>query len=214
MNISLEQSISLAGIFLYGCMTSVHCIGMCGGIIMSVTVCEHCNAKNMVRKQVTYHGGRLLAGVLWGILLGFTGQIISLNPYMRKLIPIVCGIMMVFMGLMHLGVINRIPSGETGRAVQKFYGRISRKGAFPAGFLSGFLPCGALQTAQLCAAGSGNVFEAVLYMLFFILGTIPMLFVFGVCHAALTGTAKRITLKISGLLTMILGIRLLLKNLM
>lgn len=214
MGISLDQTVTLAGIFLYGCMTSVHCMGMCGGIIMAVTVCEGRQVKALVGKQLAYHGGRLLTGTLWGIILGLAGQIISINPYMGKLIPVVCGGMMVFMGLMHLGVISKMPSRVPGRAVKKLYSRIQRKGALPAGILSGLLPCGALHTAQLCAAGSSNVVEAVLYMLCFILGTIPMLFVFGLCHAVLTGTAQRITLKVSGVLTVLLGIRLLWRSLM
>lgn len=205
--------LSLTAIFLYGCVSSLHCIGMCGGIIMSVTVSEGRGDRLALGKQAAYHGGRLLAGLCWGILLGLTGQWFSLNPYFKSLIPVVCGGVMLFMGLVHLGAMSRLPIPAFRRLLDRLYGRIGRKGALSAGLLTGLLPCGAMQTAQVYAAGSASLWEAAACMLFFIAGTIPMLLAFGICHAAVTGTARRVTVKLSGAITILLGLRLILRAL-
>ena len=141
--------ISVLGIFVYGCMASMHCIGMCGGMIM------------------------------------------------------------IYMGFSHLGMIDRISLPVIHSITSKLFSGIKRKGALPAGILTGLLPCGMLNTVQVYAAGTGSVAEACICMTSFIIGTIPLLVLFGTLHAAITGRARRITVKISGVITILLGLRLL-----
>lgn len=43
------------------------------------------------------------------------------------------------------------------------------------GFLNGFLPCGLVYMAVFASIATGNTFEGSLYMLFFGLGTIPLM---------------------------------------
>lgn len=201
--------ISVLGIFVYGCMASMHCIGMCGGMILSVTVREKDEKGLLLKKQAAYHLGRLLAGVFWGIFLGFTGELFVLNPYFKGLFPAVCGMIMIYMGFSHLGMIDRISLPVIHSITSKLFSGIKRKGALPAGILTGLLPCGMLNTVQVYAAGTGSVAEACICMTAFIIGTIPLLVLFGTLHAAITGRARRITVKISGVITVLLGLRLL-----
>lgn len=205
------DAVSVLGIFLYGCMASMHCIGMCGGMILSVTVREKEEKGLLLKKQAAYHLGRLLTGVFWGIFLGFTGELFVLNPYFKRLFPAACGMIMIYMGFSHLGLIDRISLPVLHSITAKLSSGIKRKGALPAGILTGLLPCGMLNTVQVYAAGTGSVAEAVVCMAAFVAGTIPVLVVFGTLHAAVTGRARRITVKISGVITVLLGLRLLLK---
>lgn len=202
--------VSVMGIFVYGCMASMHCIGMCGGIIMSVTLNQTEGEILQWKKQAAYHIGRLLSGLFWGILLGAAGQLLYFNPYFEILFPVVCGMFMIYMGIAHLGVIDRpflpvIPS-----LASRLTRKIKNKGALLAGILTGFLPCGMLNTVQVYAAGTGNVARACVCMLAFIAGTIPVLFLFGTFHAAITGAARQVTVRLSGAITILLGLRLIL----
>ncbi len=205
------NSISILGIFLYGCTASVHCIGMCGGIIMSVTVDEKEGKISIWKKQAAYHLGRLLMGVIWGIFLGITGKIIVWNPYFKFLFPAVCGMIMIYMGIVHLGVIDKISVPVMQTVLARMNGKIKKKGSLLAGVLTGMLPCGMLSTVQVYAAGTGSIAEACASMLAFIAGTIPILVLFGTFHGMITGVARRITVKISGIITILLGVELISK---
>lgn len=201
--------LSILGIFIYGCAASLHCIGMCGGMILSVTVCEENKKSFMWKKQTAYHLGRMLTGVFWGILLGFAGELFVLNPYFKKLFPALCGSLMIYMGISHMGVMDRISLPVVHKAFLKLFSCIKERGALAAGILTGLLPCGALNAAQVYAAGTGNVIEACACMIAFIAGTIPVLVLLGTLHAAITGRMRRITVKISGVITVLLGLKLL-----
>lgn len=199
--------------FLYGILTSIHCVGMCGGIVMSVTVGEKEEGRFLLRKQALYHTGRLLAAAILGILLGLTGELFYKNAYFKLLFPLVCGSVMVIMGIVHMGILQKLAPVFHSSALSGFFSQIKKKGAFAAGALTVLLPCGALHSAEVYAAGTGNAVEALICMVTFVAGTIPALLLFGMCHAAVTGVARRITLKISGIITVLLGIKLILKAL-
>lgn len=201
--------VSLLGIFLYGCAASVHCVGMCGGITMSLTTCEEDN-RHLWRKQVVYHLGRLLTGLLWGIFLGITGELLFMNSYFRFLFPTVCGGVLIYMGISRMGIIDRVSVPAAGSFFHRLYNKILKKGTLPAGLLTELLPCGMLNTVQVYAAGTGNIVEASASMLAFIAGTIPVLYLFGIFHGFLTKMGKAVV-KISAVITVLLGLRLILK---
>ncbi len=199
-------------LFLYGVMTSVHCVGMCGGIIMTVAVGEKGGGRLLLIKQLAYHGGRMVTAALTGLLLGMTGMLFYQNTYFRFLFPVVCGSVMIVMGLVHMGLIKKKLTPASGKLLSTFFQKAKGSGPFLAGMLTELLPCGGLNAAQVYAAGTGSVLWAAAEMCFFVAGTIPVLLLFGTLHGLITGKTRGIALKISAGITILLGIRLLLKG--
>ena len=63
------------------------------------------------------------------------------------------------------------------------------------GLLTGFMPCGPLQAAQLYALSTGNPITGAISMFLFCLGTIPLLFGIG-AFAGFLGSKKSLTNKV------------------
>lgn len=79
--------------------------------------------------------------------------------------------------------------------------------------MNGLMPCGPLQAMQIYALGTGSAWAGALSMLFFSLGTVPLMFGLGTVSSLLTGTFKQRMLQVSGVLVMFLGILMLSRGL-
>lgn len=76
-------------------------------------------------------------------------------------------------------------------------------GAF--GLITGLMPCGPLQAAQLAAAGSGSPLGGALAMLGFGLGTVPLMLGYGAAASLLTDRFKRVLAVAGAIAIIILG---------
>jgi len=169
-----------------------HCIGMCGPIVVSLSL----NLKNrsIFLPHLLYHSGRIVTyGVLGGVM-GVTGsftRVTACIAVVQQGVMILAGLMIVVMGLAMSGWIplGRIfgdhynPDGLITRGFRRFSQIDSTKAYFPLGVVLGLLPCGPVYTALIAAVRIGmeasNSAEAFLYgmglMGSFGLGTIPAL---------------------------------------
>jgi hypothetical protein len=68
------------------------------------------------------------------------------------------------------------------------------------------MPCGPLQAMQLYALASGSIERGFLSMLFYALGTIPLMFAFGSTISTLGKNKIDKIIKISGILVVLLGL--------
>ena len=59
--------------FLFGLISSFHCVGMCGPIAMLLPV-DRTNQAKKVTQILTYHFGRLTAYGSMGLLFGLLGK--------------------------------------------------------------------------------------------------------------------------------------------
>ncbi len=198
------------GTFLYGLFSSIHCIGMCGGIVLAVTTKSEEKKGLQLGRQAAYHSGRVLTGMIFGFILGSFGRFITVNEYLRAMFPCVCGLVLLFIGLVNLAGKNLHVFDCQGKDVAVLRW-IRKSGPFAAGVLTPLLPCAMLSPVHIFAAGTGSAWRGALCMATFILGTTPALFLFGSSNALLTTYARKVTVKISGAVTMLLGAQLLFK---
>ena len=82
----------------------------------------------------------------------------------------------------------------------------NHKNPFIVGYLSGFLPCGPLQTMQLYALSSGSFILGASSMFVFSLGTLPVMMSFAYISSRISKTFNNIIYKYAGILIIILGI--------
>lgn len=200
-------------LLLLGALTSFHCLGMCGGIAISQTLREQSTVKGKglsvwLLPSLLYNAGRVLAYTTVGGIAGGLGQAINLTGIWKGVIPLCGGLFMIVMGINLLGifpVFRRLVPRMPYFAAKKIQGT-NHYGPFFIGLLSGLMPCGPLQIAQLYALGTGNAIYGALSMLAFSVGTVPLLLSFGAISTLISKKHTGLILKISAGLVIVLGL--------
>ena len=202
----LSPGVSLFTVALFGFLTSFHCIGMCGGTVLALSE----DQPTALSKGLLFQGGRILSCVVIGAALGLLGSALKRNPYLDALLPLICGIVLILMGLRMLGLFRWL-GGRDGGGSSPVMERLRNQGAFALGLLTGCLPCGMLQAVQLHALSRGSLLMGALTMLVFAVASAPVLFSFGMLAGALNPRHHRWINIISALLVIYMGLNMLRK---
>jgi len=170
----------LSTAFVLGLLGAGHCLGMCGGIITSLSMAS---GKDKTEWSFVglYQVGRLSSYSAFGLLAGLLGsQLESLTSF--PLLKLISAALLILMGLylsrlwMAIGLLEKLGSRLWARispiASQLLPVR-SRKQALLLGALWGWLPCGLVYTSLGYAIATANALTSALFMLFFGLGTLP-----------------------------------------
>ena len=167
--------------FIFGLISSLHCIGMCGPIAMMLPVDRSNPAKKVVQIML-YHIGRLSAYATLGLVFGILGKGFYMAGIQQS-ISIMVGIFMItiavvperiFMKYNFSKPVYKVISNVKSSLGNQFK-RKSPDALFTIGLLNGFLPCGLVYAALFGAIAMQNVTLSVTYMLLYGLGTIPMM---------------------------------------
>lgn len=167
--------------FIFGLISSFHCIGMCGPIAMMLPVDRNNQAKK-VTQIMTYHIGRLTAYGTIGLLFGLVGKGFFMAGMQQKL-SIFIGVLMLLVVLIPQKVVARYNfSKPIFKIISKVKQQLgsqfknkSYKSLFTIGLLNGFLPCGMVYVALFGAMAMQSASFGIVYMLLFGLGTVPMM---------------------------------------
>lgn len=81
-----------------------------------------------------------------------------------------------------------------------------RKSSFIIGLLNGLMPCGPLQAMQLYALTTGSPALGALSMFLFAIGTVPLMFTFGIVSNLMIGKSREWFHRISAMLVLVLSI--------
>ena len=171
----------LISALIFGLLGSFHCIGMCGPIAFLLPLERNNKAKKLLQIFL-YHSGRLFSYAVIGLAFGIVGKGLSLFGFQQQL-SIFIGILMLILVLIpkqKLGKLN--PENAGFRLVSNLKNQLGKElrkkrpdTFFTVGFLNGFLPCGLVYMAVLGAVAIGSPLEGAFYMIFFGLGTIPLM---------------------------------------
>jgi sulfite exporter TauE/SafE len=204
---------------------SVHCAAMCGGFVCmysGLSARRHdatAGARRSVAPHVAYNGGRLVSYLVLGAVAGALGSRVDQLgglAHIGRLAAIVAGVLMAVWGssrlLAALGVrvpqpaVPRVLQTTLGSALLRLRGRSAIVRGAATGLLTTLLPCGWLYVFVATAAGSGRVRDAMLVMLFFWLGTLPMMTAVGFGAQRLFGTFQRRLPLVSAGAAVVLGL--------
>jgi sulfite exporter TauE/SafE len=208
----LESDKGIVILFMFGLLTSFHCIGMCGGIAISQTVrrpvLEDGNhGGSWFVPSTLYNLGRVISYTVMGGIVGGIGQAIGFNGSLKGIVPIIGGIFMVIMGINLLGIFPILRRFNL--RMPLFFAKKIQKGKnygpLYVGIMSGLMPCGPLQMVQLYALGTRSVWLGAISMLIFSIGTVPVLFIFGALNTLISKKFSNIILKASAALVLVLG---------
>jgi len=169
MNSKLEGASYLV-LFVVGVFTSLHCVGMCGGIMLSQSL-----SKNDIKAPLLYNLGRVVSYTILGAIIGAVGSVLSINTATSIIIYIIAGVFMIIHGANTMGF--NIFRGFSFKLpfISKCFTKTSTSTPFLVGLLNGFMPCGPLQTMQLFALSTGSMTKGALSMFAFSVGTIPLM---------------------------------------
>lgn len=161
--------------FIAGLGGSLHCVGMCGGLVTA-----SCERNSDILK---YQSGRLFGYLVLGFFAGQLGEFLKISPSLKWptiLSSFLLGGIFIFWGLKSYS--GRKAELPVPNFFSKFYGkfwRLSNKLKFSGlkalvtGGLSIFLPCGLLYGVALGAFALQDGPSALYAMFFFWLGTLP-----------------------------------------
>lgn len=203
-------------LFAIGLLTSIHCVAMCGGINLSQSLAgggenDHGRGGGTsgLRPAILYNAGRVVSYTAVGGIVGALGSAVSFSGPMKGAVQIVAGIFMVMLGLNMLGMLGslrafipRLPKSLTSRIDGKKHG----KGPLYVGLLNGLMPCGPLQAMQFYALSAGSPLAGALAMLFFSLGTVPLMFGLGAFGSLMSRNFAGRAMRAGAFLVIVMGV--------
>lgn len=164
-----------------GLLSSLHCIGMCGPIALALPLNRDSPSKALAG-NLLYQVGRISTYVTLGLIFGLVGKSLQLAGF-QKGVSIALGLLMIGFALLPAKLANRFLAT---RYIYKWLGKLkstlggllknrNAKTLYLIGLLNGLLPCGMVYLALAGAIASGTALNGALFMLFFGLGTSPLM---------------------------------------
>ncbi|MBU3192266.1 sulfite exporter TauE/SafE family protein [Clostridium bowmanii] len=99
MEFKLENASYLV-LFIVGIFTSLHCVGMCGGIMLSQSIrAENKSNFQSLKPAIFYNLGRVISYTILGGIVGALGSVFSLTLQFKAGLQVLAGIFMIIMGL-------------------------------------------------------------------------------------------------------------------
>ncbi len=163
--------------FLLGFFGSFHCLGMCAPIAFAM---QQGRPKNSIVSKLLYNSGRVATYIILGAIVGLLGNVLAFSGW-QKWLSISSGVLMVMVGLLAVNLDTFLLKSDKIRQLYSRLGELTgkairqKKSAFLIGMLNGLLPCGLVYFALFGAMASANLSDGLLYMLFFGLGTFPLM---------------------------------------
>ena len=195
----MASAISLAGGAALGLASSLHCIGMCGGISL---LFGHggrggCGVAAAGWEQALLHGGRIASYAALGALAGGLGNAAlgGIDPAIgHGLLRWAAALSLGWIGLATAGLAP--PPAFLGHAMpgpwrMRLMLRLPISARRIAGGLAwGLLPCGMVYGALIFAMFAGTAFGGAMVMLGFGLGTLPALIAAGLGFARVQASLR------------------------
>ena len=209
---AITAGMSYGLLFLVGLLTGFHCVGMCGGFVVSYTTKGVKEGKSPAKLHLSYGIGKVISYTVIGAAFGLLGSIIAFTPAMRGVAGILAGLFLIIFGLKMLNIIPALRKFNLRmpRFVNKFIGKERKEHSnnpLVIGLLNGLMiACGPLQAVYIMAAGTGSWLEGAKLLFAFALGTLPVMLGFGYLTSIISKKATHKILKASGVIVIILGL--------
>jgi uncharacterized protein len=207
----VSQHMGLGLILVLGLLTGFHCVGMCGGFVLTYTAGDARLRQSSHLSHLLYGAGKTLSYTAIGAMFGLLGAVIAFTPMLRGVAGVSAGIFLIIFGLNMLNIfpvlrkiqvklpasLSWVLSGQQSRG---------RRRPFVIGLLNGgMIACGPLQAMYVMAAGTGSAIEGAKMLFTFGIGTLPVLLSFGFLTSLISGALTHQLLRASGVILILLG---------
>jgi sulfite exporter TauE/SafE len=164
--------------FFTGLFGGLHCVAMCGPLVMALPFGG--NGWLALLQRMLYQLGRIITYSVFGLAAGLIGQGLNIIG-LQRMLSLITGVLLIAIAFSHF-------SGKKSSRFSRFQQRAVAPialmlgkwlakpyGGFFAGALHGLLPCGMVYMAMAASLNSGSALAGGKFMLFFGLGTTPLL---------------------------------------
>lgn len=160
---------------------SLHCIGMCGPIVLALPDTGETKL-SIFTGRIVYNFGRVISYMILGALFGLLGNKIVMAG-LQQAASISLGVAIILGLILPQSIKNffvnlapiRIVTDFIKKGFRKLTHKTSNTNMLLIGILNGFLPCGFVYIGAFGAVATGSVLSGILYMMFFGIGTIPVM---------------------------------------
>ncbi|RYY50452.1 MAG: sulfite exporter TauE/SafE family protein [Chitinophagaceae bacterium] len=163
-----------------GALGSLHCIGMCGPLALSLPVPAHSHFSKL-SAALLYNLGRIITYASLGAVIGLLGTTFSIFG-LQQWLSIIAGAAVLFYLLFPQLFIFKeghqrfsFLMGSLRAKLARLFKSRNYQSVFYIGLLNGFLPCGLVYTAIAAALAMGSVMKSSLFMAGFGFGTLPLM---------------------------------------
>lgn len=203
---------------IFGLISSLHCIGMCGPIAMMLPV-DHKNPSKKALQILIYHLGRLTSYGILGLAFGLLGRGFYMAGIQQQL-SIAVGVGMIVIAIVPEKVLAQYNfSKPVYRLITKIksslgtqFKRKTPDAFFSIGLFNGLLPCGLVYAALFGAIAMQNVGLSITYMILYGLGTIPMMSVVVYVSSLLSMPFRNKLQKAVPIVTVLIGVLFVLRG--
>ncbi len=213
---------TIENIFLYalilGLGTSLHCIGMCGPIAVSLGISGYKSQFHI--QNIVYQLGRATTYAFLGAIIGGFSEVLQLLVY-QNYISIIAGALIIILAsfpvisnrwMAQNNILNQLLLPIKMR-LSSLMQRKDLGSRYLTGIFNGFLPCGAVYIALAGAIGAGSVLKSALFMFLFGLGTIPLMYAVVLVGNSLQGKVRNKLYQWMPVISIIIGILFILRGL-
>ncbi|MBS1802404.1 MAG: sulfite exporter TauE/SafE family protein [Acidobacteria bacterium] len=208
----------LSLVLTFGFVSSLHCVQMCGPIVLSYSVAANAaqGHQSFLGLHLAYNAGRSVTYMLLGMIAGFAGGAMGWVGQLagfQNIAAIIAGTAMVLTGIAMFGFAPgfqkwrgfALPASFL-RPAGKLIASPQPKAKFALGLMMGFLPCGLIYAALMKAIGTASPVEGALTMFAFALGTSVALVVVGLGSSAATMKLARWGTTVSAITVLVMGL--------
>jgi sulfite exporter TauE/SafE len=203
---------SLISAFFLGLLSSLHCVGMCGPLVLALPTRELSHARRVLA-GLSYHGGRILVYTLAGAFFGVFGRGIYLAGWQQQF-SILLGVGIVLFALFDRFRPRRfLLLAPLQQAISRLWNAPGRAKFFLLGMANGLLPCGMVYLAIAGALTRSQVLESAGFMACFGFGTLPLLLVLQYTGQRLGLPVRAQLRRVIPAITILVGLLLILRGL-
>jgi sulfite exporter TauE/SafE len=208
-----------------GIFSSLHCVGMCGPIVMGCSTAQSpqrvqidvigstgviSSRKQFIIPQALYHIGRILSYATLGVFAGLFGAAVVLSSSIQRPVTIGLGALMIFAALFQLDVIKitlgKNKKGKMLGVLSSIIKSSSAESRFLVGLLTPLLPCGLLYGMVIHSAALHSPLLAAASMSSFALGAVPALLALATVSNKVSARLKKNGTRIAAAFIIVMGI--------
>ncbi len=201
--------------FTTGLLGSLHCLGMCGPLALSLPGDTNHKAQ-YIFQRVQYNFGRIVAYAFLGAVMGIPGQWIKPAGWQQALSILAGSLLLITLFTVALRskikLIDKFHAKVVG-AIGKTMKTTGKAQWLTIGVLNGFLPCGLVYVALAGALASGSISNGIIYMVLFGLGTFPLMLIVSISGSFASFSFRNKIKKVIPTATFVVGVLLILRGL-
>ena len=205
----------IAASFAIGFLGSLHCVGMCGGLVSAMTMTR---SNTWWPGVIAYQLGRITTYTALGLVAGLIGSLFANDGWLNQaqnLLSIIAGVLIITLALHIAGWLpdpfsrlSKRISEATGMAgfIKAAATQDSTTPWYSVGLLNGLLPCGLVYAGISLSLTTHAAWQGAMAMFSFGLGTVPAMLAVPALMRAISPAMRGRVLKAGALLLIIIGV--------